>query len=113
MPVYVADDNVDSNATIHITSEQALKSVSQNKEGDLQNSLLSAESLRKPIVVICATRSSALTLRSGPLGSSLPTKTQYLWLPIGPAKLAGALSTCRMYYEHILQMLNPCNTELT
>lgn len=96
MHVYVAGDNLNGNASVHIISEQALKGLSQTNDRDLRRSLLSADSSRKPmIIIICSTRDSALRLRSGPLGLSLPEATQYLWLPIGPAKLAGALSACR------------------
>lgn len=99
LPVYAADDNLDSNATVHIVSEQGLRRLSQTNEEDLRHSLLSAESLRKPMIIVCTTRDSALKLQSGALGRSLPQSTQYLWLPIGPAKLAAALSACRMYHE--------------
>jgi hypothetical protein len=99
LPVYAADDNLDSNATVHIISEQALRRLSQTNEEDLRCSLLSADSLRKPMIIVCTTRDSALKLQSGALGRSLPHSTQYLWLPIGPAKLAAALSACRMYHE--------------
>ena len=102
LPVYAADDNLDSNATIHIISEQALKRLAQADEKDLRRSLLSANSLRKPIIVICTTRNSALKLQSGESGLSLPRSTQYLWLPIGPAKLAAALSACRTYHKNNL-----------
>lgn len=101
MPIYAVNDDVNSSATIHIISEQALERLSYAKGRDLRNSLLSADSLRKPMIVICSTRSSALEFRSGPLGCSLPDTTQYLWLPVGPAKLAGALSACGMYYGKI------------
>ena len=97
MPVQSIDDNMNSNASIHIVSEQALKSFLQAKDRGLRSTLLSSNSLRKPMLVICASRESASQLRSGPLGASLPDATQYLWLPIGPAKLASALSICRMY----------------
>jgi len=97
LPVYAADDNLDSNATVHIISEQALRRLSQPNEKDLRRSMLSADSLRKPMIVVCATRDSALKLQSGALGCSLPDSTQYLWLPIGPVKLAAALSACRTY----------------
>ena len=98
LPVYAADDNMDSNATVHIISEQALKRLSLRHEKDLRLSLLSADNLRKPMIIVCTTRDSALKLRAGPLGCSLPNRTQYLWLPIGPAKLAAALSACRTYH---------------
>ena len=101
LPVYAADDNLDSNATVHIISEQALRRLSQPNEKDLRGSLLSADSLRKPMIVVCATRHSALKLQSGTLGCSLPPSTQYLWLPIGPVKLAAALSACRTYHPHL------------
>lgn len=95
MHVYVAGDNLNSNASVHIISEQALKRLLQTNDRDLRRSLLSTDSSRKPMIIICSTRDSALRLRSGPMGPSLPDATQYLWLPIGPAKLAGALSACR------------------
>jgi signal transduction histidine kinase len=101
LPVYAADDNINSNASIHIVSEQALKHLSLAKEEDVRRSLLSADSLRTPMIIICSTRDSALKLRSGPLGCSLPHRTQYLWLPVGPAKLATALSACRTYHEQV------------
>jgi hypothetical protein len=101
LPVYAADDNLDSNATVHIISEQALRRLSQTNEEDLRRSLLSADSLRKPMIIVCTTRDSALKLQSGALGRSLPHSTQYLWLPIGPAKLAAALSACRTYDEDL------------
>jgi hypothetical protein len=92
--VQMTDDALDSNALIHIVSEQALKRLFQTNDRDLQLSLLSTDSLRKPMIVICATRDSASRLRSGHLGTGLPDTTQYLWLPIGPVKLSGALTTC-------------------
>lgn len=101
LPVYAADDNPNSNATVHIISEQALKRLPRTNDKDLRGSLLSAGSLRKPMIVICNTRDSALKLRYDPLGYSLPDSTQYLWLPVGPAKLSGALSACRTYLEAI------------
>lgn len=100
LPVYAADDNLDSNATVHIISEQALWRLSQTDEKKLRHSLLSTDSLQKPMIIICTTRNSALKLQSGKLGHSLPHSTQYLWLPIGPAKLAAALSACRTYREN-------------
>ena len=66
-------------------------------DGDSRRSLLATKNLWKPIIVICATRESASRLRSGPLGRRLPATTQYLWLPIGPAKLAAALAVRRKY----------------
>lgn len=99
LPVYAADDNLDSNATVHIISEKALRRLAQTDEKDARRSLLSGDSLRKPMIIICTTRNSALKLQSGELGRSLPRSTQYLWLPIGPAKLAAALSACRMYHN--------------
>lgn len=101
LPIHAADDNLSSNATVYVISEQALKRLSRSNDRDLRGSLLSADSLRKPLIVICATRDSALKLRYDPWGSSLPSHTQYLWLPIGPAKLSGALSACRTYREAI------------
>lgn len=53
LPVYAADDNLDSNATVHIISEQGLRRLSQTNEEDLRHSLLSAESLRKPMIIVC------------------------------------------------------------
>ena len=97
--VYAADDNLNSNATVHIISESALRRLFQTNEQDLRRSLLSADSLQKPIIIICHTRDAALKLQAGLLGCSLPRRTQYLWLPIGPAKLAGALSACGTYHE--------------
>lgn len=115
MPVYAADDNMNSNASIHIVSEQALKSFIHAENRGMCRSLLSTDSLRKPMIVICATRESAAQLRSGPLGASLPGATQYLWLPIGPAKLASALSIRRMYRPGGCSpwSLNPCAGRLT
>jgi CheY-like chemotaxis protein len=95
----VADDNFDINATVRIISEQALKQLSEINGNDLRHSLLSAGSLRKPTIIVCNTRNSALKLQSGALGRSLPHSTQYLWLPIGPAKLAAALSACCTYHH--------------
>ena len=99
LPVYVADDNLNSNATIHVISEQALEKLIRNVDKSLGHSVLSAESLQAQLIVICNTRNSALELRAGRLHPSLPNTTQYLWLPIGPAKLADALSTCYLYHE--------------
>lgn len=108
MPVHAADDNLNSNASVHIVSEQALERLIRNNDKDLRRSLLSTGSLREPMIIICATRDSALRLRSAPLSSSLPVTTQYLWLPIGPAKLAGALSACCTYHEEgTLQGVEP------
>jgi len=92
MSALATDDNVNSNASIHIVSEEVLADPSRTGDRDLRHSLLSTDNLRKPIIVICATRESATSLRSGPLGFSLPNSTQFLWLPIGPTKLAGVLS---------------------
>lgn len=99
LPVYAADDNLDSNATVHVISEQGLRRLAQTEEKDARRSLLSGDSLKKPTIIICTTRNSALKLQSGELGHSLLHSTQYLWLPIGPAKLAAALSACRMYHQ--------------
>lgn len=99
--VHAADDNLDSNATVQIISEQALRRLPETKEKDLRRSLLSADSLQKPMIIICNTRNSALKLQSGVLERDLPPSTQYLWLPIGPAKIAAALSaycTCHQYF---------------
>lgn len=99
LSVHAADDNLDSNATVHIISERALRPLFDTKEKDLRRSLLSADSLQKPMIIICNTRNSALKLQSGALGRNLSPSTQYLWLPIGPAKIAAALSACRTYHK--------------
>lgn len=96
IPVHTAEDDTNNKASVHIISEQALKRSSQTNDSDLRRSLLSADNLRNPMIVICTTRESALRLRSGTLESGLHHATQYLWLPVGPAKLAGALSVCCM-----------------
>ena len=113
LPVYAADDNLDSNATVHIVSEQALRRLAQTDEKDARRSLLLGDSLRKPMIIICTTRNSALKLQSGELGRSLPHSTQYLWLAIGPAKLAAALSACRKYHKFSPPSLRVRNVELT
>ena len=99
LPVHAADDNLDSNAAVHIISEQALRRLSDTNEKGLRRSLLSAYSLQKPMIIVCNTRNAALKLQSGALGRNLPPSTQYLWLPIGPAKIAAALSACRTYHK--------------
>jgi hypothetical protein len=101
VPVYATDDDTNHSASIHVVSEHALENSSQINERDSRRSLLAASNLWKPIVVICATRESASRLRSGPLGRRLPGTTQYLWLPIGPAKLAAALAVRRKYCMNI------------
>jgi hypothetical protein len=92
VPVYTTDDDTNNSASIHVVSEHALENSSQVNDRDSRRSLLATDNLWKPIIVICATRESASRLRSGPLGRGLPITTQYLWLPIGPAKLAAALA---------------------
>jgi len=113
LPVYAADDNLDSNATVHIIGEQALRRSSQADEKDLRRSLLPADSLRKPMIIVCTTRDSALKFQSETLGRSLPDSTQYLWLPIGPAKLSAALTTCRTCPNTSIKGLLLCNAKLT
>ena len=95
--LHATDDNMNSAAATHVVSEQALQALIEVKDGNLHRSLLSTENLHRPMIIICATRESASKLRSGPLGSSLPGATQYLWLPIGPTKLSSVLSMRRMY----------------
>jgi hypothetical protein len=97
VPVYATDDDTTNSASIHILSEHALENSSQIHDGDSRRSTLATNNLQKPIIVICATGASASRLRSGPLGRGLPSTTQYLWLPIGPAKLAAALAIRRKY----------------
>ena len=97
VPVYATDDDTNNSASIHVVSEHALENSSQINDRDSRRSLLAVNNLWKPIIVICATRESASRLRSGPLGRGLPNTTQYLWLPIGPAKLAAALAVRRKY----------------
>jgi hypothetical protein len=97
VPVYATDDDTNNSASIHVVSEHALENSSQINDRDSRRSLLATNNLWKPIIVICATRESASRLRSGPLGRGLPNTTQYLWLPIGPAKLAAALAVRRKY----------------
>jgi hypothetical protein len=97
VPVYATDDDTNNSASIHILSEHALEHSSQVNDTDSRRSLLATNNMWKPIIVICATRESASRLRSGTLGQGLPSTTQYLWLPIGPAKLAAALAVRRKY----------------
>jgi hypothetical protein len=102
VPVYATDDDTNNSASIHVVSEHALENSSQINDRDSRRSLLATNNLWKPIIVICATRESASRLRSGPLGRGLPNTTQYLWLPIGPAKLAAALAVRRKYHTNDL-----------
>lgn len=93
------DDTSDKNASIQIIREQGVERSSQTEEGGVRHSLLTTDQLRRPVIVICTTRDSAFKLRASPIGTSLPSGTQYLWLPIGPAKLADAISTLGMCYN--------------
>jgi len=104
--LHATDDNMNSAAATHVVSEQALQALLEAKDEKLRQSLFSTENLRKSMIVICATRESASELRSGPLGRSLPGATQYLWLPIGPIKLSGALSMRRMYCPNVSWPVN-------
>jgi len=108
--LHATDDNMNSAAATHVVSEQALQALIEVKDGNLHRSFFSTESMHRPMIVVCATRESASKLRSGPLGRSLPGATQYLWLPIGPTKLSGALSMRRMYCPYVSW---PINVELT
>jgi len=104
--LHATDDSMNSTAATHVVSEQTLQALIEVKDGNLHRSLFSTENLHIPMIVICATRESASKLRSGPLGRSLPGATQYLWLPIGPTKLSGALSMHRMYCLYDLRPVN-------
>jgi hypothetical protein len=56
-----------------------------------EESKASSATLDRPSIVICETRASALHLRSK---SPHVSATQFIWHPIGPAKLAAALLAC-------------------
>lgn len=93
------DDGPDNTVSVFIVQGQEIERYGQTDGKDARRTLLSTDNFDKPMVVLCTTRDSALRLRSVPIAASLPGTTQYLWLPIGPAKLAAALSACCMYYE--------------
>jgi hypothetical protein len=96
LSVCATDGTLDNNASIQIIREQGVERSSQTKKEGVRRSLLTKDQLRRPVIVICTTRDSAFKLRSTPISTSLPSGTQYLWLPIGPAKLADAISTFGM-----------------
>lgn len=99
LSVHSSDQGPDKTVSVFIVRKQEIERSDQTDSKNARRTLLSTDNFDKPMVVICTTRDSALRLRSIPIAASLPRTTQYLWLPIGPAKLAGALSACCMYYE--------------
>lgn len=101
LPICATDDNLDNNAAISVVQMEALEGLSQTNDGGVRHSLLSSNNLRRPLVVICPTRDSALKLRVTPVASSFPSGAQYIWHPVGPVKLADAISNCCMSYNQV------------
>lgn len=90
MGLSTAGDDVTLNdfASLHIIREQALVSSSP------QRLVFAAQQPKTLVIVICATRASALRQRVASSNVWLPLRTEYLWLPIGPMKLANAVKAC-------------------
>lgn len=93
MGVVAFDDGLDNNASIYIAREQnhLPGQFSMTSDSNLRRSLLAT---REPLIMICASRESALRLRSSMKTLSLVIRTQFLWPPIGPTKLISAISAC-------------------
>lgn len=93
MGIAAFDDALENNASIYIAREQEHTpgQFSMTSDSNLRRSLLAT---RRPLIFICASRESALRLRSKMTTLSLAIRTQYLWPPVGPAKLIGAISAC-------------------
>lgn len=92
MGLSTSGDDVTLNdaASLHIIREHALVG------SPPQRQVFAAGQPETPVIVICATRESALRQRIASTSVGLPPRTEYLWLPIGPVKLANAVQACRM-----------------
>ncbi|KAM0721530.1 hypothetical protein Q7P37_002455 [Cladosporium fusiforme] len=94
LPICAAGDTWDDNASIYIVRPESLERLFQTDDQGMRHSLLSTSNLRTSLIVICPTRDSALRIRSSPIATGLANRAQYIWLPVGPEKLADAISTC-------------------
>lgn len=93
LQVCATDDKFDKKTMLYVIHEAELGSLLLNPEnGETRPLLHQADNSRRPIIVICGTRTSALALSSSDLAASIPDGAQYLWLPIGPEKLLTAIS---------------------
>lgn len=103
LPVAAINDAFDSNASVYVVREQEESpgQFSMARDSNLRRSLLAT---RKPLIFICASRESTFRLQSTIAPLSLVTNTQYLWPPIGPAKLLGAISACRKFHPSALDL---------
>lgn len=97
MPVVATSEAFESNASVYVVREQEEPPghFSMTRDSNLRRSLLAT---KKPLIFVCASRESTFRLQSMVAPLSLVTNTQYLWPPIGPAKLLGAISACRMFF---------------
>lgn len=97
--ICATDDILDKNASIYIVQMEALERLSQIDNQGLRHSLLSSSYLSRPLIVVCPTRNSALKLRDTSMITVLHVGAQCIWLPVGPGKLAGAVSSCCTFHD--------------
>lgn len=98
LPICAIDDILENNASVYVVRMEALERLFQTDSSGVRHSLLSSNNLRRPLIIICPTRDSALELRVTPIATRLPSRAQYIWLPVGPVKLADAISNCCGFY---------------
>lgn len=99
LTICASDDTLDHAVDIFIVQMEALERLTKSDDQGPQHSLLSSSGLRRHLIIICPTRDSALKFLSSPMGKSFPSTAQCIWLPVGPGKLAGAISSSCMYYK--------------
>lgn len=83
--------------TIHIVRMEVVERLFRDGKAT-RDSLPLAINLGAPVIVVCPSRDAALKFRDSPIAAGLPVKLHFVWVPVGPLKLAGVLSACCMFF---------------
>lgn len=88
-----------TNPAIYIVHMEVVERLFADDGKAGRGSLPLANNLGAPVILVCPSRDAALNFRGSPIATGLPVKLHFVWVPVGPLKLAGVLSDCCMFFD--------------